>query len=213
LAVLSRAVGVSHTTGALWASLLYQDTSSTNPGAKATNVLMQSAGQYDAGESRSYQFGYDMDASAPSVPGVAGARSQAITLISGTAAANDATYLLVAKFQNVGTTGSATVWVLTPQNYSALVSGGITEAGLNGNFTYKAASANNFYASRQIDAGDFLQLNMYSGFQGVSSGIYDEVRYGTTLDSVVLVPEPATWSLCAAGLMGLAALACRGRRP
>jgi len=97
-------------------------------------------------------------------------------------AANTAVHLFVVGFNLSATAASDTVTVwLDPTLGAGAPGGGLTVSGQNIAF-------------------DRLSLSDYSG----NSANWDEIRWGTTFDSVTVVPEPSTFAL--AGLGGLALL-------
>ncbi|WFB37654.1 PEP-CTERM sorting domain-containing protein [Kiritimatiellota bacterium B12222] len=120
----------------------------------------------------------------------------------------DTTYILINKFTNVGDAGGgkASLWIMDNDSYSDWMSlGNGLEANLN---TYADTSASrsssnqiDFDTSRslRISVGDFYvdynsTSSNYNG-AGELTVIYDELRYGTTLESITVIPEPSTFSL------------------
>jgi hypothetical protein len=123
---------------------------------------------------------------------------------NGTAAANytPQTFLFVTKLnvETGGNNSSGTMWVFDLDGYNDLVAAGLTEANLSANA----------YAQTSIVLGLWqFPDNRWLGFSafGGAAGIVDEWRLGTTLDSVVLIPEPASLAL-----LGLGTALILGRR-
>ncbi|MFO0950236.1 MAG: hypothetical protein U0835_03615 [Isosphaeraceae bacterium] len=127
------------------------------------------------------------------------------------------TYLALFKYVAGASNASSSVWVLTSDQYDNLVSGGLTEAELNG--ASIGSGASNVWARASVSANvtptarSFLSL---FGFVGSGSGqslnqTFDEIRLSNTSLSAVApqaavsVPEPGSLTLgllvagCAAG--------------
>jgi len=138
------------------------------------------------------------------------------TLSGNTNIVTGTTYMYVSKYTNVGTplstgtTGVATTWILTLDQYNALYSAGnLTEAGLNGagavmqKISDPAVTGGTFnfngsrYLTLKADAPDS------NGHQ--TNATWDEIRFGTEIaDVVTVVPEPSVACLSgiAAGFLG-----------
>lgn len=124
----------------------------------------------------------------------------------------DTTYLIVSKFTNINgatfSSNTATMWVLEASDWDAIKGAPFTEAVLDANNLAKVTDApgNTFVVN--LTSNDYLRLNTRTGF-GINNRVeYDEIRVGTTLDSV-LVPEPGVLALVG---LGGASLMRRGRR-
>lgn len=195
--LLSRPLNVSLTTGTLWGSYLYRPTIATNVAVARLNSL-----QFTGATTAKFQNCGAV--SGKTFGGVAGGPGLA-TNADGPVLASGNTYLLIAKFDNLGQTGLATWWALSEANFTSLVSAGISEANLSLYCTDTVTATGQ--ASQTLTASDFLHLYTYSGVN-----IYDEVRFGTSLADVApIVPEPATLTLLAMGLGGVLAYARKPR--
>lgn len=126
------------------------------------------------------------------------------------------TYIVINRFTHVGQTlssdspGVATSWALTEAQYGVFITQDNPEAWLDdlqdlSRFTAKATHSvtSSSYAFNNSSAIGIVTVG--------DAGIYDELRYGSTLASVTPVPEPATAAVLA-GLLATAA-ACAIRRP
>ncbi len=108
---------------------------------------------------------------------------------------NNGTFMIINKFTGLGTTNSsASIWAINATAFDSIAAGGITEAELN---------SVAFLQASRIDTNNvqFLPNQQYLFFwSGIGSGLIDEVKIGTTLTDVTVIPEPAT-----IGLFGFAA--------
>lgn len=107
------------------------------------------------------------------------------------------TYLVISKFTNVGTSlssgisGVGTLYVLTSNQFDAMVSSGNAESYLDSStvgagITARVSSAAVQSGTFSFASGNYLQIST----QTSDSGIIDEIRYGSTLADVTPVPEP-----------------------
>lgn len=183
------------------ASLVETRINSTITGAAATSQFRAQTNT-DNASSNFTGIGYD---SSPTTGGTA------LTL-------NSTTYLVLAKYSNVGnelsvgSPGIATLWILTEAQYTNLHTLGVTEANLNA--LSIGTGASNVFArvtdtatsgTFTLGEGSFLQFAATGSSTSNQSGVIDELRIGTTLADVTPVPEPSAWLGAAAGL-ALAAL-------
>lgn len=126
------------------------------------------------------------------------------------------TYLFISKYTNVGTalsagtTGVGTTWALTLAQYETWLAGGATEGTLNANSSIRVSDAAVTSGTFSFDQGGYLTLRAdapdNNGSQLVAT--VDELRFGTALGDVYVVPEPSV------ALLGLGSglLAFRRRR-
>jgi hypothetical protein len=108
----------------------------------------------------------------------------------------DTTYLTVTKWTGVGralsagSPGVGTMWIFTREGYAAwLNDGGGLEAKLD---THAAWTATQSRTTGTYTFGNdrFLQFYSYTGgSQGTFTALYDEVRWGATLQAVAVDPE------------------------
>jgi hypothetical protein len=145
-------------------------------------------------------------------PGVGYDGTEGTVQAAGGALTLNTTYLMLAKFTNVGTAlsagspGVATFWALTESGYDNwLTLGGKLEANLG---TYAAFTATDTQTSGTyaFDNTDYMQLGVTTtGTGGGRIDMYmDEIRYGTTLESVAnnyIIPEPSTLVLLMSGAL------------
>lgn len=104
---------------------------------------------------------------------------------------------------------SATMWVLSEANFAALVGSGWDESVLD---TERVQ-----FATRTVETTDlvgfsdqdWVQLHTRDWSTTGFSPVYDEIRFGTTLDAVS-IPEPATLAMMAIGAAVM--LRSKGRR-
>ncbi|WFB37657.1 hypothetical protein P3T73_07780 [Kiritimatiellota bacterium B12222] len=123
------------------------------------------------------------------------------------------TYLYISKFTNVGGVGgTASLWVFDNAGFVAWQNGGGLEAdmGTHASFTSTdtRAAANilfNSNNSMRLSATEF-SLNYNTGasnysLSGELTTTYDEIRYGTSLNDVIAIPEASTGALVILGMM------------
>lgn len=127
---------------------------------------------------------------------------------------NGITYLVLAKFTNVGTElsattqGTATLWILTEAQYANLLSVGLSEANLNAR-TVGTTSTSVFVkisdtvtsGNYSFGEGSFLQFAATGVTDSNQNGRIDEVRIGTSLSDVTPIPEPSAAAALVAGLL------------
>ncbi|MDF3131198.1 PEP-CTERM sorting domain-containing protein [Kiritimatiellaeota bacterium B1221] len=139
---------------------------------------------------------------------------------SGSSLALDTTYLFVSKYTNVGSAGggTASLWILNESDYDAWQLSGGTEGTIEANATVTASKTDpsqidfDNTKSLRFASGDF-SVDFNSGSTAYSSNgeltvIYDEIRFGTSLNDVVVVtiPEPSTLSMLLLSGCGLLSL-------
>jgi len=129
-------------------------------------------------------------------PGVRYGASTVNTVASGSLSTG-VTYLVLARYTNVGMAGggTATQFVFTLSGYEDWLTLGGGEESTLGTYAAFTATATN---SNKVDIG--RMVFQVSGRNGTERGYLDEIRWGTTLGSVVAIPEPATFALLAGGL-------------
>ena len=183
---ISRKMNIdSLTSGDLWVSYLFQfDTAgSTLPNNEAVEIRPQGAsntrnGIHEYSSAVTLRYGTDSTTSATNA-----------------AIKNGTTLLFIVKYPDLGAeTGSdARVWGLTAAEYESVISGGITEAKLNAFAGIQAT--NSFSPNETLSGTQSTQFYMNGRNSSTPSFIIDEYRLGTSLESVVAIPEPATIGL------------------
>lgn len=196
--LVMRDIGFSATTGNVWSSFLYSriDTDPDNS-SRAVEVRLNDG---------SIKFGVQ-----PKVANTQGANIRYDGGTSGSAAGTFASgdvLLVIAKYENVGTDGAtASLWILDEAAFEAISDDGVTEAELGTALQTDTLGA---AASETISSGDTLQLvNATNTFPYTFS--IDELRYGTTIEDIIPVPEPGSMVLTSLGALALLADRRRGR--
>jgi hypothetical protein len=139
-----------------------------------------------------------------------GSSSQGVMIAYDSSSSNSAaksaqdgrTYLYICRFGDVGEDSGkfAVMWVLDEPAYDIVNADGvITEAELNNNFYLLAQDT---HANRMLDSSDGALFNLGDSASEYFAYYFDELRYGTSLDSV-LVPEPTTFILLGFGAFTL----------
>ncbi|MEM8495535.1 MAG: PEP-CTERM sorting domain-containing protein [Planctomycetota bacterium] len=115
----------------------------------------------------------------------------------------DETLMVVLSFDSIGvgnfTSGlnsEAKIWILSESDYDAVLTAGLSEAALDANNQVVGIEARGVgtFGTARIDPTDLFR------FSGSSTTvIFDELRIGSELDDVVLIPEPASLALIALG--------------
>ncbi len=123
------------------------------------------------------------------------------------------TYLYISKYTNVGGAGggTASLWVLNNAGYVDWQANGGNEGDLG---TYASFTATDTQTdtilfgtdrSMRLSAQEFsLNFNSSPSNYSLSGDLtttYDEIRYGTSLGDVVVIPEPGTGLLLLVGLI------------
>ncbi|MFI4911670.1 MAG: hypothetical protein ACIAQZ_08390 [Sedimentisphaeraceae bacterium JB056] len=186
--IAARYVGVDFPSSAddLWVSFLYKQ-----PGAP----LAANAGRM--AEVRCEDLTFRMRAKNSDSQGIAVGYDN-ITTANGTVSIQDGnTYLIITKFEDVGDAsgGSAKMWVINETGYDNIKSGGITETELDNN---KVMSAVDAHSQQIFGTTERVLLMVYDNSGTDFSGIFDELKYGTTLADVA---EPGARLLIADNLL------------
>ncbi|MGC9455805.1 MAG: PEP-CTERM sorting domain-containing protein [Phycisphaerae bacterium] len=148
----------------------------------------------------------------------------------GDAIALDTTYMVLGKVEGLGGTDqvtimvedpdtgamveedgyrySATMWVLSEANFAALVGSGWDESVLDTERVQFATRTVETTELVSFSDQDWVQIHTRDWSTTGFSPVYDEIRFGTTLDAVS-IPEPATLALMA---IGATAILKRSRR-
>lgn len=133
---------------------------------------------------------------------------------NGTASlALDTTYIIINRFKNVGSalsgtvTGEATLWALNEAQFAAFLAAGGDEAALTGTSVTATASQTATSGTRTFASGLAIGLVTVNDV-----GVYDELRFGSSLADVAPIPEPATTAVLA-GLAAVGACCLIRRRP
>ena len=117
----------------------------------------------------------------------------------------DTTYIAITILERVGEdtnlpgdAGRANLYVLDELQFEDFVANGRDEANLTGRTIGAGAGNVSAFATHgsrggplTFADGDFLGFASFAN-SGTLSGIYDELRWGTSLDDVTVVPEPAS---------------------
>ena len=162
-----------------------------------------------------FAFASQPDGSALATP--ANSYSGASTTSGASAITTGVNYLLVSRFTNVGAAGggTATTWVFNRAGYDAWISAGEQESDLS---THAIMAMSNS-STTQTNFASHLLLRIETGFapsgeSGRHEGVFDEVRYATTLHGALgrePIPEPASLALAMAGLALLGGRSRSGR--
>ncbi|WAC21700.1 hypothetical protein OVA24_09910 [Luteolibacter sp. SL250] len=112
--------------------------------------------------------------------------------------ATGTTYLFISRFTNVGATlgggtnGVATTWALTLAQYENWLSTGATEAGLDNNYSVRVNDTSTSGTSAFDPTGHLMFRADAPDNNGSSMiAVVDEIRFGTALADVHVVPEPS----------------------
>ncbi len=116
------------------------------------------------------------------------------------------TRLVIAAYENIGignftseiTTG--TLWILSADDYDAVVTEGLSKAVLDANNQAKAFESidSPTFGTPDLEATDVFRLLTSRG-----TAVYDELRIGTELSDVFIIPEPASLVLVSFGSLCL----------
>ena len=202
-------------TGTLWQSYLVNVQSRDEPNTQLS-LITRVADQQTAAPVAERSFQSFANGPTSDTPAIGYTSDSSAS--TGAALTNDTTYLVLARFTNVGSTlsaetpGEATLWVFTEAGYDEWrTTGNSLESNL-------AASAT-WTATHIVESGEhlfnndrFLQFGSFSPVAGTNiSGQIDELRWGTTLEAVA-IPEPAAWALVPALIAVLLIVRRRSRR-
>jgi len=178
---LSRGVGVTHTSGELWGSYLYQ---AISVGANTVQDVRFTEGSGNRFASSNRRFRNLGDASGSTSQGGVGGGDTAYSA-NGPNLNDGTVYLLIAKYTNVGQSGSASWWALTQENYAAVLAMGLSEAALDTHCVDKLSVTSQ--PSATLSGTIWLQSTVYLG-----NAVVDQLRYGTSLADVAS-PAPVRW--------------------
>jgi hypothetical protein len=106
--------------------------------------------------------------------------------------------LYVCRFGDIGTASGkyAVMWVFDEAGYNLSMEDGVlSEVDLNNNYYLMAQDP---HADRMLNSDDGVLISLGDSSTDQFSYYFDEIRYGTSLESV-LVPEPATMILFGIG--------------
>ncbi len=171
---LARAVDESFTSGALWSSYLYRHVAAPDREPYSADVGASPV-PFQGGSGRKFRNLADAGASTY-FGGVAGAHVPVVS--TGPSLYDGSTYLLIAKYANLGATGEAKWWVLTEGDYSDWISGGMSEAALDLHHVGRVTAPGQ--PGRTLDPGNFIQAAASKG-----TAAFDEIRYGASLNEAV----------------------------
>ncbi len=191
---------ITTTTGDIWGSYLVNYTTLSNG---ASGAAIQGIGTSSTGATVNLGNRVNTNATAGNTTTSVFYDSTLTTSAASTLISTSTTYMVLSKFTNVGTTlsggspGVATTWYFTQTGYESwLTIGGGLEANLS---TYAVKSGSDTVTSGQInfDSNGFLTLKSdapdINNFQVVA--VFDEIRYGTTIYDVGVIPEPSATAL------------------
>jgi hypothetical protein len=196
-------------TGDLYASYLVQFSSfstSTNPTFSEVRVADTSGAFGGTARFRTQAEGSANGVTPPGIGYDSGA-----TASGGSALSTGQTYLVIARYTNVGaaldstTQGTSTLYVLNTDQYDDLnANGGVTQANLDAVGRTVGTGATNIVArvsdaavttgTFSFNGGNFTQISVAPGnTPGQTEALkIDEIHFGATLADVLVVPEPAS---------------------
>ncbi len=195
-------IGGTAFTGTLWSSYLIKFTD-TQGGANGNGAVIR-VGNTPADSTSSYFQSWADSRALANTANVSigyGALGSNAAPNNGTGPlASGTTYIIINRFTRVGQSltstnpGVATLWALTEAQFADFLSAGGDEAALVGTSVTATATST-------VTSGTFhFSSSKAIGIVTVGdAGVYDEIRFGSTLASVTPIPEPAT----AAALAGL----------
>lgn len=115
------------------------------------------------------------------------------------------TFIVISSFTNVASSsgGTASLYVLSQAQFLNLRNIGLSNlatltVGQGATEAWATASASSASFNGSFDSTDFLHILSLS-----SSSTIDEIRYGTTLESVLPVPEPSGVAVAGIAILGM----------
>jgi hypothetical protein len=115
------------------------------------------------------------------------------------------TFIIISSFTNVGSSsgGTASLYVLSQPQFLNLRTIGLSNlatlaVGQGATEAWAKASASSTTFNGSFDSADFLHILSLS-----SSSTIDEIRYGTTLEAVLPVPEPSGVAVAGIAILGM----------
>lgn len=198
-------IGSTAFQGTLWSSYLVKLNSPQASGA-GDGALLRIADSPDDTLDIRYSTWADSRSSSTRV----GTAYSGTTAINGNASlVVGTTYIIIGRFTRVGSGASAgspavaTVWALTEAQFANFIAAGGDEAALAGTSVTATASHSVTSGTKTFITSDAISLVTAN-----STGVFDEIRFGSSLADVspLAIPEPAA----AASLAGLVALVVCG---
>lgn len=202
-------LGASPYTGTLFASYLV--TLSSRGGAAGNGAGVRVADNNTTGGDR-FNIQADSRQETSTEVGINYGASTGGVTHTGVALNLNTTYLIIARFTNVGqisdsNPGIASIYALTEAQFGNFLLGGASESYLDGATIGGGASGITARAHDDpVTTGSIYHFATGHYFALVSvgdAGRFDEVRYGSTLADVTAVPEPSSVLLALGGVAGL----------
>jgi hypothetical protein len=173
-----RFVSQSVSAGELWASFLYRRTDEDPSTVSRTAEVRV--------DTSPIHFG--LKAKGPSSQGIRVRYEGSDGLSSAATSVQDgATYLMVGRFTNLGTTdmsGVGTMWALSEADYDSIAFGGVSVEELDAAATLIASDTTSVADAKDLQIGDPIALVNFTSSYPFAFDI-DELRYGTSLADVV----------------------------
>ncbi|HBG28035.1 MAG: hypothetical protein A2Y10_17565 [Planctomycetes bacterium GWF2_41_51] len=178
--VVNRSIGLDCPSAArdLWVSFLYKQ-----PGAPLASNTSRSAEIRNASGPR-----LRMKAKNGSSQGIALGYDTTLTA-NGTKTVQDGnTYMFIVKFSDIDeeSGNEAKMWVLTESDYDTIKTSGISESELNSNYYLLVTEP---HANRSFSSSDSIQLALGDSSETGFSAVFDEIRYGVTLEDITEIRE------------------------
>lgn len=183
--------------GTLWSSYLVNFSTQGNDAANGALIRIGGTPQDSTGS----RFTSWADSRASSKNVAVGYASGGTGINGNAALVPGTTYIIISRFTNVGATlsssspGVATLWALTEAQFANFLAAGGDEAAL----TLTSVTAT---ASHSVSSGTYSLSGALSLVTVNDTGVFDEIRFGSSLADVTPVPEPGSSALFA-GLGGL----------
>lgn len=202
---ISRDIGVNVLSGTMWLSYLYRrlDDSPQALGSETGNAsrwasLRNNTSQWLAMDPKNEGF----PGTITNGTGIATRYDAGYGEPDETVSVQDGNvYLMIAKFADLGTAGGgagSVVWALSPANFDAIKVGGITEAELNANHVLRAVDADPGVTAKTFALNNVIRILIGTEQSQTNAFPFeialDELRWGTTLDSVLMTSIQA-WRL------------------